>query len=571
MKLNKGIFVLLSSIFAIIFLSVFSSCNSSSNHDKEIKIMECITRENTKYFNSDNQYSITYVGNNWFKVSSKKNDITENYSYYKIKKDGNKFIIEDKTTIYSECMSNIADLPVGNRIKLWFKTIKYDYVQSYFQGNLCLVKNDNKCGFINFEGDEILPSKYNDIEFVTGNLYKDKHISDIKVYGTLDSLLNVKLDDKYGFLTYDGKEIIPCKYDTLVFFTYKGDLIKAKLDNKYGLFTYDGKEILPCKYDDLEVFGSDLLRVRLDNKYGLYTYDGKEIIPCKYDYLTGLKDGLLIVILDNKYGLITYDEKKIIPCKYDYLENFTCGSLRVRLNNKYGLITYDGKEIIPCKFDGLTRSTSFQNCYNLIYSISNNKYGLIEFQTDYNSDKSNWEIIKIKELLPCTFDNIETPEKEYTYEGEKFVNEMVRVQRNNLWSYYKIDGTQVTRFYDDVKYFDTKKPTFAAKSNGKWGYLDKNGEEITSFRLDEAEEPNERGIASVTYEGRYGYIDIKTGTIYIKNGYDNDYNSDSNNSMSRTPCRVCNGTGQMPIRGGGIVLGTQNCQGCGGSGYHLSW
>ena len=52
---------------------------------------------------------------------------------------------------------------------------------------------------------------------------------------------------------------------------------------------------------------------------------------------------------------------------------------------------------------------------------------------------------------------------------------------------------------------------------------------------------------------------------------DDDEEDENNNSMSRTPCRVCKGTGQMPVRGGGIVLGTQTCQGCGGLGYHVSW
>lgn len=40
------------------------------------------------------------------------------------------------------------------------------------------------------------------------------------------------------------------------------------------------------------------------------------------------------------------------------------------------------------------------------------------------------------------------------------------------------------------------------------------------------------------------------------------------NNLIREVCRACNGTGQMPITGGGIVLGTQNCYGCGGLGYH---
>ena len=105
------------------------------------------------------------------------------------------------------------------------------------------------------------------------------------------------------------------------------------------------------------------------------------------------------------------------------------------------------------------------------------------------------------------------------------------------------------------------------------------------------------GISIYGYIGIsvYGYInseenynDDSSSSNYSHSDYEENYNDDSsssnysysdyeededenNNSMSRTPCRVCKGTGQMPVRGGGIVLGTQTCQGCGGSGYHLSW
>lgn len=461
-------------ICAIIFLSIFSGCASNSNQVQ--KMEECIVLAHTEVSKlkggstnmSANMYdiftseaifktvlfrirngarldSITYIGHNWFKVSyecwynsGSGNELGLVLSYWQIKKQGDKFKLNNVASAYSQCRSYIEDLPNADRIKYWFNSFKYDYVQSSFQGNLCKVRNDNKYGFINIDGIEILPCQYDDIAFVMGDLIKideDELVHD----DCWDSLLYVKLDDKYGLINFDGKEIVPCIYDDLTLIPEHGNLagrrffrfFKTKLDDKYGLINFDGKEITPCKYSDLIEFG---------------------------------------------------------------------GAIKSKSNNKYGLITYEGKEILPCIFDELIKD-------------------------DY------WGMLK--------------------------------VQRDNLWSYYTIDGTQETEFYEDIKYYyELDNPIFAAKSNGKWGYINKAGDTIVSFILDYAGKAYNDGTAFVEYEGEYGTLDLNT--LFFSPSY--DYSS--GNSVKKQTCAVCGGTGQMSVRGGGIVLGTQQCPACGGLGYH---
>ena len=105
---------------------------------------------------------------------------------------------------------------------------------------------------------------------------------------------------------------------------------------------------------------------------------------------------------------------------------------------------------------------------------------------------------------------------------------------------------------------------FAAKSNGKWGYLNKAGDILIPFVLDYAGKPYKDGTASVEYNGQRGELNLNTRRF--SQTYDNS-TSNSGNSLKRKDCSVCNGTGQMPVRGGGIVLGTQQCPACGGLGY----
>ena len=540
-------------IFAIILLSIFSSCDSKSNQMKEM--VECIKLAHTKANNIEEDASsstnindlftseaifkkvrylihngakldsITYIGYNWFKVSY---DLTNWYIcesgdqdglallYWKIKKEDNKLKLDNVAYAYSQCTSNIKDLPNVDRIKFWFKTIGYDEVQPYFQGSLCKVRNSNKYGFINIDGMEIIPCKYDDIAFIGGDLFKTDEI-EIVLDDSRDSLLHVKLNDKFGFINLEGTEIVPCKYDELTIFEWNEKLLQVKLDNKYGLINFEGTEIVPCKYDELTIFewNEKLLQVKLDNKYGLINFEGTEIIPCKYDDFTQFKWGiylreyekLLQVKLDNKYGLINLEKKEIIPCKYDSIGHYMpfmdelSGAI-VKLDDKYGLIDLEGKEIIPCLFEQISQDGT-----------------------------------------------------------------LIKVRKENLCCYYECFGTQVTEFYEDINYYydDLDHPIFAAKSNGKWGYLNEDGDILISFYLDYAGTPYKDGTAYAVYKGYSGEIDLRSGRFYISN--DNSNDNSTNNSISRKVCPECGGTGTMVIRGNGIVLGTQQCPACGGLGY----
>lgn len=502
---NKSFLTL--CVCVIIFLSIFSSCNSSSNQVKEMEkiivLADSIINNTTTNYTAINEAesvlapsidelfthktifkkmlylihcgakldSITYIGHNWFKVSYDLTNWNDNWYdtepdaedglalYWKIMKKDNKFKLHNVACAYSQCKSYVEDLPVADRIKFWFNTIKYDDAQPYFQGNICKVRNDDKYGFINIEGTEILPCKYDTIAFVMGDLIEiDDEVSEYEIVydDCWDSLLYVKFDDKYGLINFDGKEIVPCKYDDLKLFTEYRDFFKTELDDKYGMINFEGKEIIPCKYDDLTFF----------------TYIRRD-----------------------------YDDFFIV-----------------------------------------------------IKSKSNNKYGLIRI-TPEQLDSEGFTIVEGREILPCIFDELELDD----------CNVMVKVQNNNLWSYYTIDGTKVTVFFEDIEYYpDMNNPTFAAKLNGKWGYINETGDLLIPFVLDAAGKPNKDGTAFVEYNGQWGELDLNTQRFSRR--YDNSA-SNSGNSIIRKTCTVCSGTGQMPVRGGGIVLGYQQCPACGGLGY----
>ena len=153
---------------------------------------------------------------------------------------------------------------------------------------------------------------------------------------------------------------------------------------------------------------------------------------------------------------------------------------------------------------------------------------------------------------------------------------MLKVQRENLWSYYTANGTQVTDFYEDIEYYykdancsvcNLDHPIFAAKSNGKWGYLDESGNILIRFILDYAGTPYKDGTAYVTYNGKSAELDIYSG--YIRYYKDNTGSNSSNSSYTKRKCRTCNGNGSTAVMVGGVYRGQTRCPDCGGLGFKI--
>ena len=53
----------------------------------------------------------------------------------------------------------------------------------------------------------------------------------------------VKLDEKNGFIDGTGKEIVPPKYDHVD--DFKEGFARVELDGKYGFIDRTGKEVIP--------------------------------------------------------------------------------------------------------------------------------------------------------------------------------------------------------------------------------------------------------------------------------------------------------------------------------------
>ncbi|MDR0348233.1 MAG: WG repeat-containing protein [Tannerella sp.] len=92
-----------------------------------------------------------------------------------------------------------------------------------------------------------------------------------------EGLAVVGQNDKYGFIDPKGVEVIPFKYDRIGNFSEDG-LAKAKWDGKWGYMDKTGQEIIPAKYDEIGDFSEDgLAKAKRDGKWSYIDKTGKEV------------------------------------------------------------------------------------------------------------------------------------------------------------------------------------------------------------------------------------------------------------------------------------------------------
>lgn len=246
-------------------------------------------------------------------------------------------------------------------------SIKYDNLGNFVNG-LAIVENDNKFGFINLEGTEIIPCIYEEASNFS------------------DGLATVKLDSQWGAIDISGKTVIPFHYqylgnfqDGIASFTlapYKGlinkkEQIVTNLSSIYfissdlidGLFIFesDGKQsgygfmnekgeiIIKPIYEDVLPFSEGLAAVKYNDLWGYIDKKGKYIIQPQYLIAEPFSEGLAAIEKNSSdwFGYIDMNNNIRIPYGFRVASNFHEGLACVKNELKYGYINYEGEVVIP--------------------------------------------------------------------------------------------------------------------------------------------------------------------------------------------------------------------------------
>ena len=384
-------------------------------------------------------------------------------------------------------------------------------------------------------GEMVVPFKYDEVEDCN------------------EGMIGVRINDKWGYVNSSGEEIIPIKYhydSSLISDFYDGIAVVEVEDengSKFGLVNKQGKEITPIKYDDVAPFSEGLACVGIGDKCGYVNKQGKEVIKIKYGYqhaysrtadypmISDFNEGLACVQIGNKIGYINKKEEIVIPAKFDHGTRFKEGRAFVGIGDKYGYINKKGQFVGKMKYD---RHYSNPEFYNGFASVTTN-----------GNFVESWGIINKqgKEIVPTKYN-------QSSFGG--FAEGFSGMEIGEKWGYIDENGKLVIPAkYDEVWGFYGG--LSAVKIGNKYGYINKKGKLVIPA-IYESAYSFEGGLANVKLGDKFGLIN-KKGEIVIPIKYDNSlwfkYGLAEVKIGDKFGCINKKGKLIIPIKYDGIVVG----------------
>jgi len=92
--------------------------------------------------------------------------------------------------------------------------------------------------------------------------------------------------------------------------------IERRCDDKFGFVDYTGKQIVPAHYDMAGEFSEGLASVKVGQKWGVIDKNGAFQVEPQFDFVGSFSSGLAPALLGGKYGYIDRSGKWAIPPQF---------------------------------------------------------------------------------------------------------------------------------------------------------------------------------------------------------------------------------------------------------------
>lgn len=273
---------------------------------------------------------------------------------------------------------------------LWGLANKYGEIVSYPQysemgkfskNGLAMVRKDLNRGFIDTEGNEVVPLMY----FWASDFNEGLALVE-------------DLSGAFGYINNKGKTVIPFIYDSGSDFSE--GLASVEVNGKWGIIDKNGKYIMQprVKCDIVHSFkhGIAITENCIDVEeitYGFISDDGY-VSKNIYTDLHVDDTGYIIAEKNGQYGYIDSYENIILPFEYDAIDIASNGLIPVMKKEKYGVVNIDGEVVIPIQYGSWVSFDSDEYGKNCSLTSINGKVGIIDinnnivvpFKFDYAKD-----------------------------------------------------------------------------------------------------------------------------------------------------------------------------------------
>lgn len=267
-----------------------------------------------------------------------------------------KYIIRpkyDKAEFYGKELSVVK---VGeaygfvNRAGEELTEMKYDTTIN-FSKSLVLAKEAKK--YILIPKENLLSDN---LGFAIGELALENKYDRV-IFSFIDNYAVVEINGKFGYIDEEGIEVIPLKYDAATLFDET--VAAVSYQGKWGAIDRKDNVVIEFQYKAMSGFQDGYaVAQNQENKWGIIGRKNDALIDFKYDFLTPMNDeGIAIAKFGEKYGLIDQKGEVVVPFEYDFQEEYSgliriCeGYIWLKKGEKWGTVDHAGKIIIPFKYD----------------------------------------------------------------------------------------------------------------------------------------------------------------------------------------------------------------------------
>lgn len=370
------------------------------------------------------------------------------------------------------------------------------------------------------------------------------------VLGVQAQELKVKVDvkGKLGYVDVNGKEVIPCKFETAS--PFKNGLAIVGKGSKFGMIDTTGKWVVPMKYKNISVWNDNMYKISIGKFYGLANLKGEIVIEPEYTHISSpncygkaliAKGGSQTTgtdkktyIFNAKLGIIDANGKFLIQPIEKGLYEFTYnGASTPAMYEGKGMKakSYSLKDtlVTDCKYVGLGKTcTSDLNAglYNENGQelIKQGEYAYLMYPSNgmvryYKANKQgfscgyyNLDTNKANEVSSYT-----TPLKDFSkWTHGDFIGNIAPVN-GETWKFIDRDGNVMRSGYSNISHNKNLGLWTAINAEGKCEVFDENGNDQKSLcgyenmLLPQTKE--NRMLFSAKKDGKWGVIDAEGKTV----------------------------------------------------------
>ncbi len=332
-----------------------------------------------------------------------------------------------------------------------------------FVNGFAKVQIDGKWGYINADGEQIIPCEYEEPGKQVSSIYRS--VPDFS-----EGYVRVISGGLYGFADTTGKLVVPCQYTSAGDFKNGCANVTGGSDNKDGvLILRENGEIEEYfDYDDARHVGEGIIEVRDGSNYGLVDKNGESVLSIGYSSFWFFENGFCRAQKNEKFGMVNTAGELVIPCNYKSLSVSGEGYFVARKDKKLGLIDAGGKTLLPFEYEVIGTVSE-----GLVPARKGGKYGYLNL-------KNEW-------VIPNEYED-----------ARQFVNGAAAVKKDGKTLFINANNEVILQDYTGdtdffpMAYFEGYQypELFCAdgiagvQQNGKWGFADISGDIIVPCEYD---------------------------------------------------------------------------------------